>query len=110
MTTVAVAQETDYSAWGTADGADGSAAHPYVITTTEGLDQLATEVNNGNRFSDTYFVLGADITYSHEYDWDDNESAENHFTAIGMDRDFSGTFDGQGHTISGIRIYSTGNN
>ena len=101
--TTAVAQ-TDYSAWGTADGADGSEAHPYVITTTEGLDLLATEVNNGAFFDlGTYFVLGADITYSHTTDWNDDSSTENNFTPIG---EFGRIFDGQGHTISGIRIYS----
>ena len=85
------------SLWGIASGADGSQAHPYVITTPAGLDKLASEVNGGNRYKNTYFVLGADIAY--------DKTVENNYTTIGDNQHpFCGTFDGQGHTISGIRI------
>ncbi len=98
--------------WGVADSADGSAGHPYVITTTAGLDLLATLVNGGNSFDGTFFKLGADITYSHTTAWNDATSTENNYTAIGGYFDgwkyFSGTFDGYGHTVSGIRIYKGG--
>ncbi len=98
--------------WGIADSADGSAGHPYVITTTAGLDLLATLVNGGNNFDGTFFKLGADITYSHTTAWNDTTSTENNYTAIGGYFDgwkyFSGTFDGCGHTVSGIRIYKGG--
>ena len=100
--------QTDYSAWGTADGADGSEQHPYVITTTEGLDLLSSEVNSGAWLHDIYFVLGADITYSHTTDWNDDTSTESNFSSIGTGGCvFNGIFDGRGHTIRGIRIYST---
>ena len=61
------------------------------------------------------FKMTANITYTHTTDWDDAESTENNYTAIGRygdldtDLDFNGHFDGQGHTVSGIRIYKSGN-
>ena len=106
------AQWTDV--WGIAGGATGSYSKPYVITTTAGLDLLAMNVNGtdgytANNFSGKYFKLGADITYLHTTDWDDATSRENNFTAIGGNgHNFQGSFDGDGHTISGIRIYKSG--
>ena len=95
--------------WGVTNGANGSSDQPYLITNTAGLDLLATEVNNGSDFSGTFFKLGNDITYSHTSDWDDATSTENNFAAIGRvvgntNYSFKGTFDGDGHTVSGIRI------
>ena len=94
--------------WGIAGGANGNQETPYIITTTQGLDLLATLVNSGRQFNNIYFCLGADITYTHTTDWDDASSTENNYTAIGcnINNYFNGTFDGQGHTVSGIRIYS----
>ena len=99
--------------WNVAGGNDGSsAAKAYTITTTGGLDQLAAQVNCSNdylNFKDKFFRLGDDITYSHTTDWNDATSEENNFTAIGTyNKLFCGTFDGQGKTISGIRIYKDG--
>ena len=97
--------------WGIADGADGSAEHPYIITDKNDLDLLANRTNDGNDYSGKHFQLGADITYTHNTAWNNASSTENNYTAIGnIDRPFSGTFDGQGHTISGIRIYKSGVN
>ena len=88
---------------------EGTAASPYIITTTTQLDQLATNVNNGNDYSGKFFKLGADITYSTE----GLAETESNYTPIGMYRNqiyssFLGTFDGDGHTVSGIRIYHEG--
>ena len=102
--------------WDVAGSNDGStAAKAYTITTTGGLDQLATLVNNGEfrNFEGKFFKLGNDITYDHTTDWNDGNSEENNFTAIGGyynggDKYFCGTFDGQGHTVRGIRIYKAG--
>ena len=99
--------------WDVAGGNDGSTAEKaYTITTTGGLDQLAAQVNSGNfkNFEDKFFRLGNDITYTHTTNWDDATSTENNYTAIGADingnyKDFCGTFDGQGYTVRGIRIY-----
>ncbi|MBO4267810.1 MAG: fibronectin type III domain-containing protein, partial [Bacteroidaceae bacterium] len=67
---------------------------PYIITTTEELGMLALCVNSGNGFSGKFFKQVADIDMSGIA-----------FTSIGnSDNPFSGTFDGQGYTVSGISI------
>jgi hypothetical protein len=91
---------------------NGTQTNPYVITTTAQLDALANEVKSGQTYSGTYFVLGNDIAYSTAGLGDIDEN----FTTIGgyfngSDKNFSGNFDGQNHTISGIRVSkSTSNN
>ena len=116
--------------WGVNEGCDGTPEHPYVIRSPAGLNLLADVVNNdpsppppvydtipGNSFyydfkrphmTGVFFELGADIVYPHETAWDDATSTENNYTPIGIHEDcpFSGHFDGQGHTICGIRIYN----
>ena len=93
--------------WGPNDG--DSEDHPYTITTTAGLDLLATLVNAGNDFSGKFFELANDITYTHTSNWNDANSTENNYTAIGgYTKTFNGTFDGKGYTVSGIRIYKNG--
>ena len=93
--------------WGEENGADGSSEEKaYVITGTEGLDLLAQEVNAGTSYEGKYFKLGADIEY--------NKNTANNFTSIGytiidennqaIERPFSGHFDGNGKTISGINL------
>ena len=91
-------------------GTGVDADHAYMINRPGELDLLAQRVNSGtgdadaaNGYSGKYFVLGADIAY------DPNAVDANgeNFTAIGnyfSNHPFNGTFDGQGHTISGIRI------
>ncbi|MBP5647319.1 MAG: InlB B-repeat-containing protein, partial [Bacteroidaceae bacterium] len=107
-----------YAQWTQVWTGSGTQGDPYVITTTAGLDLLAKYVNGtdgytANDFSDTYFKLGDDISYTHTTDWNNAASTENNYTAIGgrindSNRYFRGTFDGQGHTVSGIRIYKGG--
>ena len=88
-----------------ADHDGATEARAYVITTPAGLNLLASEVNNGNSYSGKFFKLGADITYTHTTDWNDADSTENNYIAIGKAGcNFCGTFDGCGHTVSGIRI------
>ena len=89
--------ELDLSPFGTANGADGTAQHPYTITTTDGLDLLASLVNGGTGFAGKYFKLDADIAY--------DKNTVNNYTPIGNSQYyFKGTFDGQGHVVSGINI------
>ncbi len=84
---------------------NGSKEDPYTIRYTSDLDHLATFVNNGQDYSGVYFVLSNDIAYSHSKDWNFSDD-ENNYTAIGTyEHPFKGTFDGQGYTVSGIRIY-----
>lgn len=89
----------------------GTSDYPYIILNADQLDMLATRLNTGigddyasNGYSGKYFKLGADINYN------PNEliNGEN-YTAIGNDYgnanyQFKGTFDGDNHIISGIRI------
>lgn len=97
----------------------GTPADPYVITTADQLDYLATRVNANygyDDFSGNYFELGADIAYTATTDWDDfggsSHENENNYTPVGRyGQPFKGHFDGKGHTISGIRVYvPAGNN
>ena len=84
----------------------GSENDPYVINTIDQLDFVTHCVNNrlGNYAKATsYYRLGADLKYTYLDDDVPN------FTAIGtLDNPFEGHFDGDGHTISGIRIYMGG--
>lgn len=68
-----------------------------VITTAEELMDFAAAVNNGDYagIADVTVELGADINMS-GYDW----------TPIGIDGShyFSGTFEGNGHTVSNLTI------
>ncbi|MBO4814575.1 MAG: BspA family leucine-rich repeat surface protein [Muribaculaceae bacterium] len=79
----------------------------YEIATTDDLDRLAMLVNIAeNTCSGITFKQTADIAYSTAGLGDTDAN----FTAIGgyfngSDKNFSGTYDGQGHTISGIRLY-----
>ena len=89
----------------------GTASNPYIIMDRYQLDLLSRQVWAGNYYSGQYFKLGADIEYSHSNDdtWDKTTSFTSNFTSIGgWGNSFKGTFDGDGHSISGIRIYKSG--
>ena len=92
----------------------GTADAPYKIYTTTQLDLLAQRVNSGAySYEGKYFLLMNDLCYEHTSAWNDTTSTENNYTAIGCayfdgtnhDYRFRGHFLGDGHTISGIRIY-----
>ena len=96
----------DWGDWGDADHDGTTAERAYIINTTDDLDLLASRVNAGNSYIGTFFKLGANLAYSHTSDWNNTSATENNYTAIGTSsHPFSGTFDGCGHTVSGIRIY-----
>lgn len=84
----------------------GTEADPFIITNTTMMKALAVSVNNyGHYFEGNFIKLGADITFSYKTDWDVSGGNDNNCTPIGSkDGPFKGTFDGDGHTISGIRI------
>ena len=93
--------------FGISNGNTGTSSNPYAISTGDGLQLLATYVNNGYVFSDKFFTLNDDIAF--------NSSTENNFTPIGgkfgkVYYSFCGSFDGDGHTISGIDIDIDDNN
>lgn len=75
-------------------GGSGSATSPYEIEDAADLNKLATEVNNGNTYYGVYFVLINDIDISGYANW----------PGIGNGSDyFAGSFNGKGHTISGLQ-------
>ena len=92
---------------------DGS----YQIATQQDLDYLALYVGTISQINNSYqynycegltFKQTADIAYTYTTAWNGSGN-ETNFTAIGgWGRPFKGTFDGQNHTISGIRISKTG--
>ena len=106
--------DADY-VWSASDfnSLDGSS---YEIYTTQDLRHLALLVNvSGNECRGLTFRQTHDITYTKTTAWNSSSSTENNYTAIGYqhkiftnEAPFCGTFDGQGHTISGIRIYKVG--
>ena len=78
-------------------GGTGTVADPYRISTGAELAWLAAQVNDGNDFSTKTVTLTNNI--------DLNNKA---WTPIGnSDSVFAGTFDGNGHTISGLYINIT---
>ena len=84
---------------------EGTEASPYLIYYPIQLDLLSTNVNNGNNYTGTYFKLMNDLVYDHS----DLGTTESNYTPIGSEgHRFSGSFDGNGHTISGIRVYRGG--
>ena len=75
----------------------GTETDPYIINSVGQMNILSARAAAGNTFEDKYFVLRADLTY--------NKETENNFTPI---KKFSGIFDGEGHTISGINVSTSG--
>lgn len=87
--------------WGADANHDGTSdEHAYLISSTTGLDLLAQWVNSGDFDSNgKYFKLTTNLTYTHG-------SGENemNYTPIGGSYPFLGHFNGNGKTISGIRM------
>ena len=62
---------------------------------------LAKNVNNGTNYSSYTFLLAKDLAL--------DPTLPNSYTPIGnVSNSFTGTFDGQGHTISGINLNGEG--
>ncbi|MBP5643926.1 MAG: InlB B-repeat-containing protein, partial [Bacteroidales bacterium] len=87
----------------------GTANDPYIIMDSYQLNLLSKLVWAGNYYENKYFKLGANITYSSSTSWSSTSSFTSNFTSIGgWGHSFRGIFDGDGHSISGIRIYKSG--
>ena len=88
---------------------DGTSTNPYQIETYQQLLEFADLVNKGQ--TSICAVLTADITTGNEL-FDSNGNLkqtlpeENQWTPIVSDyyKQYTGTFDGQGHTISGLYV------
>ena len=119
--------DTRWYNWAATD-ADGNAAgskvNPYIIKDADDLYGLATIVNEAtDNFADKYVVVANDITmntntpdnankveswasYTPQVEW--STIGTNYNDGTGKDW-FSGTFDGQGHTIRGLYTAETNN-
>ena len=84
-------------------GGSGTTSDPYVIRTAGQLQQFASRVDAGDAdFVNAVVVLGADIDLSGVESFNPI-GAEGKATA-NADKLFGGTFRGNGHTISGMKI------
>jgi hypothetical protein len=83
----------------------------FTITTAEQLAGLAELVNSGTNFKNKTINLGANIMLNDTTDWQDweNNPPENTWTPIGYGNAIVGTFDGNGHVISGVYINNSSN-
>lgn len=75
------------------DGGDGTPENPYQIATAEQLALLAQQTNNGTG-GDAYYILTNDIIL--------NDGDSLLWTPIGNVGAFTGVFDGNNYTISGL--------
>lgn len=95
------------------DSGSGTKEDPYVISSGGQLAYLANLVNDGNSYyAACHYKLGADIILNNTDDFASwgKKAPENEWTPIGYSADddshsyFTGTFDGDDYTISGIYI------
>ncbi len=86
---------TNLSLAQTYGGGSGTESDPYLISTASHITELSTNTNNNVSTSGVYFRMTNDIALS--------SSA---FTPIGksMEIQFSGNFDGNGYSISNLRL------
>ena len=88
-----------------------STTKTYTITKPEELAGLASLVNAGNSFAEWTITLGNDLYFNtgDASEWKGkNVTGVNKWTAIGkLNNPFKGTFDGNGHVISGLYDYKT---
>ena len=76
------------SAFAFSGAGSGTEADPYLITDVYELQEMSDDLT-------AYYVLGNDIDASVTSSWNGNAG----FEPIGT---FTGIFDGQGHTITGV--------
>ena len=85
-------------------GGTGTESDPYQIADGAQLAYLASEVNKGQKYENSYFVLTADINLNNK-DWTPIANSFSNALFGGSDYlMFSGNLDGKGHTISNISI------
>jgi len=74
----------------------GTAEAPYLIYTEADLRAVGSTLS-----TESHYRLMADITLTSD---NDDDPGNGNWTPIGGTRGFSGTFDGNGYTITGLRI------
>ena len=89
-------------------GGTGTESDPYQIADGAQLAYLASEVNKGQPYENTCFVLTADIDLGN-HDWTPIGNSFSDALLGGTDYSvFAGNFDGKGHTVSNISIGTEG--
>ena len=87
-------------------GGDGTESDPYQIADGAQLAYLASEVNKGQTYENSYFVLTADIDLGNQ-NWTPIANSFSDALLGGSNyRIFAGNFDGNGYTISKVSIGS----
>lgn len=89
----------------------GTAAEPYLLATAQELKKFAIATSAGRSYKNNCFKVTQDIDLSDVCGKDLNDGAGINWTPIGcydsknnIHNAFEGTFDGGGHTISGLYI------
>ena len=98
-------------------GGDGTENSPYLISNREQLDLFSSLVNSSDEYAGASYRLTADIMYNDLADcehWgNDNRTnevnnPEHIWTPAGTEqRPFGGNFDGNGHTITGLYVFTS---
>lgn len=89
-------------------GGDGTENSPYEISSVEELQYLAELLSDPENRSTEYrtqnYILTADISLNDASDYEKwgTERPEYDWRSIGAEATFTGVFDGNGHTISGL--------
>lgn len=92
---------------------NGTLSSPYLISSAADLRLLSDECRAGNTFDGKYFKMTSDITINRnvlDFNGEPNDDSDfERWIPIGRNTSyktysFYGTFDGNGHTISGIYI------
>ena len=98
---ILISASTQLSAWN-GDGT-GSAADPYLVKTPDDLRWIAAYIDaqTDDHYEGKFFQLANNIEF---------DGTANNFAPIGssLSKYFAGTFDGSGHTISGINAVDDG--
>lgn len=88
------------------DSGDGTAKNPYMIANAAQLRKLAKDLESGMTYREEYFKLKNDIVINKKVLTEKGKLVANHSDLEQwkpIDK-FYGTFDGDGHSISGIYI------
>lgn len=88
-------------------GGTGTQDDPYLISTAQDLQEMATQVANNITYANTYFKVTNDIDLSDVcYRLTGEITVDKSWTPIGQSSSnkFCGIFDGAGHTISNMYI------
>ncbi|MGN1126967.1 MAG: S8 family serine peptidase, partial [Ruminococcus sp.] len=98
-------------------GGNGTENSPYLISNREQLDLFSSLVNSSEKYASASYKLTSDIMYNDladcEYWGNDNRTNEANdpqhiWTPAGTEEmPFSGKFDGNGHTVTGLYVFTS---